>query len=149
MNHLTYREFFAGIFTIIGFACIAILSFRLGTDSFFNESNSYKLYAKFSDIGSLRESSPVKLGGVTIGSVEGIYLDESSLTPKVAIYIDDNIKNIPLDSTLAISTSGLIGFQYLSLELGIEENFFKEGDYFSNTTSAVYLEKIINKFIVK
>lgn len=149
MNHLTYREFFSGVFAIIGFVCISILSFRLGTDSFFNESNSYKLYANFSDIGSLRESSPVKLGGVTIGSVEGIYLDDSSLSPKVAIYIDDNLKNIPLDSTLTISTSGLIGFQYLSLELGVEEEFLKDGDYFLNTTSAVYLEKIINKFIVK
>lgn len=44
-------------------------------------------------------------------------------------------------------TAGVLGEQYLALELGAEEEFLQEGDEIEDTLSALVLEELIGKFL--
>ena len=73
------------------------------------------------NIGGLKERSPVKIGGVVIGRVASITLKEEmegNYRPEVALDILNIYDHIPDSSSLSIRTSGLLGEQFLALNLG-------------------------------
>ncbi len=80
---------------------------------------TYRLYATFDNIGGLKARSPVRIGGVVVGRVADITLDPKTYLPRVAIDIDESYNHIPDTSSLAIRTSGLLGEQYLALNVGL------------------------------
>ena len=117
-----------------------------------SDTQSYKLYAKFENIGSLRLRAPVRIGGVLIGRVSNISLDKQSLTPVVELSIEQQYNQISSESKAAIQTSGIIGEQYISITPGFYDEdmgseYFKDGDYFTDTGSALVLEDLISKFV--
>ena len=58
----------------------------------FGETKSYTVTATFDNIGGLKVRAPLKLGGVVIGRVSDITLDEKSYLPKVSIAINEEYK---------------------------------------------------------
>lgn len=117
-------------------------------------SSTYQVSGTFDNIGSLKLNAPVKIGGVVIGRVIGITLDPKTYSPKVTIGIARTYNQIPDTSSLAISTSGLLGEQYISLNIGfvdpeIGTSVLKEGSVIHDTKSAVTVEDFIGQFIYK
>ena len=83
------------------FLCLRVADVKsLGTEP------TWKLYATFDNIGGLKTSSPVKIGGVVIGRVTDISLDEKTLSPRVTMAIEDKYNHLPDTSSLAIRTRG-------------------------------------------
>ena len=82
---------------------------------------TYRVYATFDNIGGLKARSPVRIGGVVIGRVSDITLDEKTYLPRVAMDIEERYNHIPDTSSLSIRTSGLLGEQYLALNVGFED----------------------------
>ena len=50
---------------------------------------------------------------------------------------------------LAILTDGLLGGKYIGLILGAEEEYLSNGDEILDTQSAIVLEELIGKFLLK
>ena len=148
MNRSKLKELFSGIFLLIGFFAIFFIFYKIGKKDSFNKNNSYTIKAIFSDIGNLRVNAPVKVGGVQVGSVDNIYLDQESMFPVVVLLIAANLNKIPSDSLISISTAGIMGSQYLSVTLGVDDKYLVHNDVVENTNSAIYLEQIINSFLV-
>ena len=87
-----------------------------------------------------------------IGRVSNISLDKQSLTPVVELSIEQQYNQISSESKAAIQTSGIIGEQYISITPGFYDEdmgseYFKDGDYFTDTGSAIVLEDLISKFV--
>ena len=61
---------------------------------------------------------PVKIGGVTVGLVEGITLDPVLFDAVVEMRIDQRFSDIPTDSSASILTSGVLGDRYIGLDPG-------------------------------
>ena len=62
-------EFWVGLFVLLGAAAIGFLAFRAaGGQSFGKSSQTYTVYADFSDIGGLKTNAPVKSAGVLVSS---------------------------------------------------------------------------------
>lgn len=115
---------------------------------------TYRIYATFDNIGGLKPRSPVKIGGVVIGRVADIELDPKTYTPRVALDIQKKYDQIPDTSSLAIRTSGLLGEQYLALNVGFEDpdmgtTILKDGGTIQDTKSAMVLEDLIGQFLYK
>ncbi|WP_372880510.1 outer membrane lipid asymmetry maintenance protein MlaD [Psychromonas sp.] len=143
-------EMWVGVFVIGAMLSLAILAFNVAGLSLKGEGRSYTLYASFSNIGGLKVRSPVKLGGVVVGRVEGITLDKESYTPIVRLAMFENNGYYPETSSLSILTSGLLGEQYIGLQPGfIDEDIamLEDGDRFEDTKSAIVLEDLIGQFI--
>ena len=141
-------EFWVGVFVLLGFVALALLSFRVAGDKggFSGSTQTYTVYAQFEDIGGLKVQAPIKTAGVLVGRVSQIQLDPKSFQAKVSMQLD---KQYPfsVDANAAILTSGLLGEQYIGLTNGGEDDKLKDGDNLTFTTSAVVLENLINKFV--
>jgi phospholipid/cholesterol/gamma-HCH transport system substrate-binding protein len=63
--------------------------------------------------------------------------------------IDARYDQIPEDSDASILTAGLLGSQYIGLQAGGSEFFLEDGSEIMLTQSAVVLESLIGKFLLR
>ncbi|MFO0690207.1 MAG: outer membrane lipid asymmetry maintenance protein MlaD [Myxococcota bacterium] len=142
-NHAT-RDVIVGLFVLVGLATLAYLSLQVGGIDF-GAAKRIHLSATFDDIGGLSVRAPVRIGGVKIGQVSAIGLDADS-RPKVTLDVDADVA-ISTDSTAAIRTAGLLGDQFISVELGAEDANLADGEAFEFTESAFSIDKLVGHFI--
>ncbi|MEI7253948.1 outer membrane lipid asymmetry maintenance protein MlaD [Dickeya dadantii] len=148
------HEIWVGVFMLIALCAIVFLCLKVADLKSLGQQQTYRLYATFDNIGGLKARSPVKIGGVVIGRVADISLDTKTYLPRVAIDIDKRYDHIPDTSSLAIRTSGLLGEQYLALNMGFEDedmgtSILKDGGTVQDTKSAMVLEDLIGQFLYK
>jgi len=146
MRQTIKYEFWVGLFLLLGIAALVFLGLRVANVQGFGET----VTATFDNIGGLKVRAPLKLGGVVIGRVSDITLDEKSYLPKVSIAINEEYKEIPENSSLSIKTSGLLGEQYIALTMGFDDGetaMLKNGSQIQDTKSAMVLEDLIGQFL--
>jgi len=85
------------------------------------------------------------VAGVTVGQVRKIELDDR-LRARVTFEVDKSLA-LPVDSSAAIHTEGLLGDQYVAVEPGGEDALLKNGDEIEFTESALSVERLIGKFV--
>lgn len=142
-NHAT-RDLIVGLFVLVGLATLAYLSLQVGGIEF-GATRRIALEATFDDIGGLSVRAPVRIGGVKIGQVDSIGLDAES-RPKVTLSVDADVA-ISTDSSAAIRTAGLLGDQFISVELGAEEASLQDGESFEFTESAFSIDKLVGRLV--
>jgi phospholipid/cholesterol/gamma-HCH transport system substrate-binding protein len=103
------------------------------------------LYANFNEIGGLKPRAQVVIAGVKVGQVKSINLDKD-FRARVGLDLRPDLQ-LPSDTSASIMTSGLLGDQYISLQLGGDEKMLKSGDDINLTESAVVLERLIGKLV--
>lgn len=141
-------EISVGAFMLAGMLALVALAVKVSGLSLTQAKATYELHAMFSNTGTLKKRSKVSMAGVTIGKVTDIHLDRDTYEATVVMEIDKTIDNIPLDSTASIVTAGLLGEKYISISIGGDEEFLRDGDRFDDTQSAVILEDLIGKFLL-
>lgn len=145
-------EFTVGLFMVLGIIAAVVMALKVSGLVLDGSSNTYTVHAKFDNIGSLKLRAPVRIGGVVIGRVENIYLDQESLVPVVDMGIYSQYNQISSESKASIFTAGIIGEQYIGITPGFYDEdlgttYLKNGDYIHDTGSAVVLEDLIAKFL--
>lgn len=143
-------ELVVGFFVALSIAAVLMLAFNVANKGITGEGETYDLYAKFDNIGGLKVRSAVKVGGVTVGRVTSIKLDDKDFTPVVTLTIAKQYTNFPETSSVSILTSGLLGEQYVGLQPGFSFDGIeplKEGDFIEDTKSALVLEDLIGQFL--
>ena len=138
------RDLIVGLFVALGLATIAYLSIQVGGVSYAGRGG-LQLHATFDQIGGLKPRAPVSVAGVTVGQVRKIELDDR-LRARVTFEVDKNLA-LPVDSSAAIHTEGLLGDQYVAVEPGGEDALLKNGDEIEFTESALSVERLIGKFV--
>ena len=139
-------DIWVGIFVAIGLLAALFLALKVGNMNAVSFAPTYKISARFDNIGGLKPRAPVKSAGVVVGRIANISFDDKTYQATVVMTIEDTYK-FPKDSSAKILTSGLLGEQYIGLEAGGEETMLKNGDKISHTQDAVVLEKMISQFL--
>ena len=142
-------EIVVGAFMLAGIIALAVLAIRVSGFNVGTETSTYSVYARFENIGGLAIRSKVSIGGVVVGRVANIELDPETYTALVRMEIDSDVDTISSDSTAAILTDGLLGGKYIGLILGAEEEYLSNDDELLDTQSAIVLEELIGKFLLK
>ncbi|MDP2811413.1 MAG: outer membrane lipid asymmetry maintenance protein MlaD [Rhodocyclaceae bacterium] len=145
MNRLTL-DLWVGFFVAIGLASLLFLALKVGNLSGSNMGETYRLEAKFDNIGGLKVRAPVKSAGVVVGRVADVRFDPESYLAVVGLQVDGRFM-FPRDTFATINTSGLLGEQYIGFEVGGDTEMLKAGDAIKKTQSAVVLEKLISQFM--
>ena len=140
-------ELWVGLFVVAGLLGLATLAFKVGNLSDSELGETYRVTARFDNIGGLNVKAPVTLAGVRIGRVSKIFIDQVEFTAVVELTISAKYNKLPVDSTAAILTAGLLGSQFIGLEPGGEDGNLKDGDQITITQSAVMLEQLIGQLI--
>jgi phospholipid/cholesterol/gamma-HCH transport system substrate-binding protein len=139
-------DLWVGFFVALGFVALLFLALKVGNLSASNFAETYALSAKFDNIGGLKVRGPVKSAGVVVGRVVDIHFDPASYEAVVTFNIDGRYR-FPKDTFASILTSGLLGEQYVGLDVGGDEKMLNPGDLIAKTQSAVVLEKMISQFM--
>ncbi len=138
------RDLIVGLFVLAGLAAIAYLSVNLGGLSY-TGPGGLLLRGSFDEIGGLSVRAPVVISGVKVGQVSEIQLDPD-LRAQVVLDVDPGLE-LPVDTSAAIRTSGLLGDQFIALEPGAEEDLLVNGDVLSFTESALNIEKLVGALV--
>lgn len=142
----TLLDLWVGFFVAIGIAALLFLALKVGNLSGAQLTDVYQLQAKFDNIGGLKVRGPVKSAGVVVGRVSDIRFDPQTYEAVVTVNVDGRYR-FPKDTFASIYTSGLLGEQFIGLDVGGDEKMLKPGDTISKTQSAVVLEKLISQFM--
>lgn len=143
-------ELMVGIFVALGIAALLMLSLKVANSGISGNGESYNLFAKFDNVGGLKVRSPIKVGGVVIGRVSDISLDEEDYTPIVTMEIFQQYNQFSEATSVAILTAGLLGEQYIGLEpgfMGESIEILQANDYVEDTKPALVLEELIGQFL--
>jgi len=100
---------------------------------------------KFNKVDGLVEGSDVRLGGIKIGEVTAMDLDDQ-YRAVVTFTIDKGVP-LPSDTSASIHTDGLFGAKFVVLEPGAEESYLKSGDQISLTQDAVVVSDLLELII--
>lgn len=146
--HSPRIEFAVGAFLLLALASLLVLAMTStnGKLGWFG-GDDYEITARFSNLGPLRPNAPVKIGGVAIGRVSHITLDPVKLDSVVTLAIDKRYDDLPVDTSAAILTSGLLGESYIGLQPGGDPEPLKGGDQIFLTQSSVDLIQMVGKYM--
>lgn len=140
------NDVWVGLFVLLGAAALVFLALQSANLLSLSFQPTYRVVAKFDNIGGLKPKAAIKSAGVVVGRVAGIGLDNQSFQARVLLDLDQRYQ-FPKDSSLKILTSGLLGEQYIGIEAGADEKNLAAGDTISTTQSAVVLENLIGQFL--
>ncbi len=140
------NDVWVGLFVLIGAAAILFMALQAANLLNLSFQSTYRVEARFDNIGGLKPKSAVRSAGVVVGRVESITFDDKTFQARVMLALETRYK-FPNDSSLKILTSGLLGEQYVGIEAGAQDKNLGEGDVISATQSAVVLENLIGQFL--
>ena len=105
-----------GLFFLLGLALTWVTFATLSGGSVF-KPKGYRLIAGFESLKELKKGDEVRMAGVTIGSIESTRLDLAHRRGEAILLIEPNVQ-IASDATASIVMSGIIGTNYVGVDLG-------------------------------
>jgi phospholipid/cholesterol/gamma-HCH transport system substrate-binding protein len=142
----TTIDLWFGAFVLTGFAALLVLALKVGNLGAERVNSTYRVEARFDNIGSLKVRAPVRSSGVLVGRVAEIRFDNERFQASVIMALDTRY-TFPKDSGASILTSGLLGEQFVGLDAGGDDKKLADGDRITITQSAVVLERLIGQFL--
>ena len=135
--------------TLIGAAVIAVAVFFLvfaysSTGS--APVSGYDVVAKFNRADGVNIGTDVRLSGIKVGTVERMALDPKTYNAVLTLALENSVK-LPQDSSVRITSEGLLGNQYLSIEPGSEQAMIKPGGEIENTQGSIDLIGLLGKAV--
>jgi len=140
------NDVWVGLFVLIGAAALVFLALQSANLLALSFQPTYKVVARFDNIGGLKRQAAVKSAGVVVGRVDSIGFDSQTYQASATLALDTRYQ-FPKDSSLKILTSGLLGEQYIGVEPGASDKTLAQGDTITSTQSAVVLENLIGQFL--
>lgn len=105
-----------GLFFVLGLALTWVTFETLSGGKIFRE-DGYTLIAPFGSLKELKNGDEVRMAGVKIGVVERTHLNTQKRRAEAILRINTG-STIPSDAVASISMSGLIGTNYIAVDLG-------------------------------
>jgi phospholipid/cholesterol/gamma-HCH transport system substrate-binding protein len=139
-------DVWVGVFVLIGAVAILFLALQSANLLSLSFQSTYRVSAKFENVGGLKPKAAVRSGGVVVGRVESLVFDDKSFQARVTLALESRYA-FPKDSSLKILTNGLLGEQYIGIEAGAADTHLVADDVIGATQSAVVLENLISQFL--
>ncbi len=122
-----------GVTTLVLMALISAATFNL---SKFPGFRGTTYYAEFSDASGIHKGNMVQVGGLRVGRVSEVTLDEDRVLVKFEI--DDDDVDFGPDSTASIEVLNLLGEKFLDLQPSSEGQLESNGTIPLDNTEAAY-----------
>ena len=135
--------------TIIGAIVVAIAAVFLWYTYTTTNSGSlggYEITARMPRVDGIATGTDVRLSGIKIGAVDALILDPKTYLVTLHMSVRSDIP-IPDDSSLMVTSSGLLGGSYLSITPGGEDKMLPPGGAITNVQGSVDLMSLVGRFI--
>lgn len=108
--------------------------------------SGYPLEARFSSADGIVAGTDVRLHGIKVGTVSNVSLDPKTFMAIIRMDIRRDVQ-IPDDSAIKVTSSGLLGNSYLSIQPGGSPTNLKQGAQIANTQGSVDIMGLIGRAI--
>ena len=126
---------------------IAIGFLSLGMQSInSNQKVGYNISLIFGSSAGLKNGDNVKISGINVGKIINLDLNLDDYNAKVAIKLNQNIK-IPDDSSARITSTSLLGGNFIDIILGVSDTYMKPNDIIYDTSDPVSFTDMLGKVI--
>lgn len=106
----------------------------------------YVLAARFPNVTGVSPGTDVRVSGMKVGVVTGSRLDPKTFQAVLDLSIDPAVR-LPVDSSAAITSEGILGGSYISLTPGGDPETLKAGAEITDTQGATDLMGLIGGYI--
>ena len=106
----------------------------------------YEIQAKFDRVDGILSGSDVRMSGIKIGTVTVSSLDPKTYFAEVKMNIRSDVK-IPDDTSIAVSTDGLLGDKFLALSPGGSDDMLAPGGEITTTQGSIDLMSLVGQMI--
>ncbi|MEL6477427.1 MAG: outer membrane lipid asymmetry maintenance protein MlaD [Pseudomonadota bacterium] len=127
-------------------AAAGFIVYAANTADLGGTGGGYELVAEFRKAEGLAPGNDVRIGGVKIGSVTAMDLDPDSYKAVVTLAIREGVL-IPEDSDVKITSSSLLGDNFLAIGPGGSEFMLENGDEIEFTQDSINLLDLVGRFI--
>ena len=139
------REILIGAATFAGLALVLGLSYIGEQDWTPKQETDTIIIAKFNRVDGLGLGDDVRMGGIKVGSVHSMSLD-NQYRAVIAMKVNGDVA-LPADTSAAIHTDGLFGSKFMILEPGAEDDILKPGGEITYTQGAVIVSDLLDLII--
>jgi len=136
-------ELAVGVTLLASLALFFATTLRLGGCAW-TPRPGIRLDARFDDAAGVEPRSPVLIAGVRVGEVEGVELDAGRA--RLVLRIDAERVEVPIDSTVAIRSRGLLGERVVEIVPGSSEHLATHGDTLVRILEAPDLDRLLDSF---
>ncbi len=109
-------------------------------------ADSYELVARLPNVTGVSVGTDVRVSGMKVGRVVAQELDPKTWQAVVRMAIDRRV-SLPVDSSAAITSEGLLGGSFIALMPGGEEEKLAPGDEIVDTQGATDLMGLVGAVI--
>ena len=96
----------------------------------------YEVIAKFDRVDGVGVGTDVRMSGIKIGTVTGQALDQKTYRAVLRMNVKTDVA-LPDDSSVKVSSEGLLGGAYLSVSPGGSDTMMKAGAEFETTQGSI------------
>jgi phospholipid/cholesterol/gamma-HCH transport system substrate-binding protein len=108
--------------------------------------DGYTITARFPNTSGVSVGTDVRVSGLKVGTVADEKLDTQTYQALLKLTIDKDVK-LPLDTSAAITSEGILGGNYIALAPGGDTEMLREGDEITDTQGAVDMMSLIGSVI--
>jgi len=135
---------------VIGGSVLAIaagfLIYAAQATGFQTKGEQYTLLASFRSAEGISVGTDVRLAGVKVGTVTDLELNPQTYRADATVTLKDNVL-VPDDSSISISSEGLLGGNFVEIVPGGSPFNFEAGAEVEDTQGAVSLISLLLKFV--
>jgi phospholipid/cholesterol/gamma-HCH transport system substrate-binding protein len=124
----------------VGFALYAVRG-----SGMVGASESYPLTASFRSVEGITVGTDVRLAGVKVGTVTELTLNPETYFADAVISMRTDVA-VPTDSTILVSSEGLLGGNFVEVQPGGALEMLEPGGEIEDTQGAVSLITLLMKF---
>lgn len=108
--------------------------------------SGYDVIAVFNRVDGISTGTDVRLSGIKIGTVAALKLDPKNYQAVAHLTINSDVQ-LPDDSSVKITSAGLLGNSYVSVSPGGSDTMVKPGGHLLNTQGSIDLMGLVGRFI--
>lgn len=136
----------AAIGAVVLIVAVWFVVFAYNRTSGASSGSGYTVSARFPNVSGISSGTDVRLSGMKVGSVKSAEIDPKTYQAVLKLSLDSSVR-LPADTAAAITSEGILGGNYISLQPGGDPRMLKNGDEITETQGSVDLMGMIGQFV--
>ncbi len=127
-------------------AIAVVFGFFAYSSAQFRTVGGYEITARFDRVEGTQAGGDVRISGIKVGTILSQELDPKTFQAVLHLNIQDSIK-LPVDTVASITSAGLLGEKFLSLEPGADDKTIDPGGQIRFTQPPISLESLLGQAV--
>ena len=136
------KELCAGLCVLL--LCVLFICFVYNRHALRPDAD-FSLFATFTKVDGLRPGTPVRMGGIQVGSVQSL-----ALTDDYHVRVNlrfEKIVPVPDDTVAMIVSAGFLGPKYIELMVGGSDDMLETGDTLAYTQDVLLIDELFQRVL--